>query len=320
MQVSVVIPTYNRAAFIREALESVLAQTYQDFEILVIDDGSTDNTAEIVQSIGDARIRYVTQDHRGVPAAIDMGWRAAQGEYIARLDSDDRWLPEFLHEVVSRMDADPSVGAVYARAHAMNSSGQMLTQLIGTQERFPGHTLKSVIYGDFVTAMAVLIRRSAIAAAGGYDVSLITNEDWDMWIKIAYQNYKIGYVPRVLAHYRFHEQNLTRATSDRMNAIMRDRVRVLDNFFALPNIPAEVLEIKNIAYRNVYLDWMVRLLERRNYSNAWQKFQRAFALSPSRLQVIPRAAALTLHNMFLSKTTWGVRLVEAWSARQRAKQ
>lgn len=318
MQVSVVIPTYNRASFIGEALTGVLQQTFQDFEILVIDDGSTDNTALVVKQIADARIRYMTQDHRGVSAALDLGWRAAQGEYIARLDSDDRWLPDLLQELVTRMDADPRLGAVYARAQGMDTQGQLLTQLIGTAERFPGHTLKSLIYGDSVCPTAVLIRRAAIERAGGYDSTLIANEDWDLWIRIAAQQDGIGYFPRVLAHYRYHPNNLTRTTSQRMTRVMQDRIRVLDKFFAQSNVLPEVLDVKNIAYRNVYLDWMIRSLEARDYAGAWDKFQRALALSPSRLLFLPRAAALTLHNLVLSKTTWGVRWTEAWSARRRA--
>lgn len=318
MKVSVVIPTYNRAAFIREALNSVLQQSFQAYEILVIDDGSTDNTAELLSQMGDSRIRYLTQDHRGVSAALDLGWRSAHGQYIARLDSDDRWLPDLLQQLVTRMDADPSLGVVFARAQGMDAQGHLLTQLIGTEERFPGHTLKSLIYGDFVCPIAVLIRRAVIERAGGYDASLIANEDWDLWIRIASQQYGIGYVPRVLAHYRYHTQNLTRTTSDRMNRVMQDRILVLDKFFAQPNVPLKVLDVKNIAYRNIYLDWMIRNLERRDFAQAWGKFQYALALSPSRLQFIPRAAALTLHNLFLSKTTWGVRWTEAWSARRRA--
>jgi len=92
---------------------------------------------------------------------------------------------------------------------------------------------------------------------------------------------------------------------------------VLDKFFAQPNVPDEVLAVKNIAYRKVYLDWMIRSLEGRAFAQALDKFQHALALSPSRIQFVPRAAALTLHNLFLSKTTWGVRWTETWSARRR---
>jgi glycosyltransferase involved in cell wall biosynthesis len=317
MKVSVVIPTYNRAGYIGEAVASVLAQTFQDFEIIIVDDGSTDETANIVHAIQDSRISFLTQEHRGVSAAVDLGWRAARGEYIARLDSDDRWLATLLQELVAVLDADAAADVVYARAQGMDADGKPLPQLIGTAERFPGETLKSLIYGDFVCPGAVLVRRSAIARVGGYDESLIANEDWDIWIRIAQHAY-IRYVPRVLAQYRYHPQNLTRTTSDRMERVMQDRVRVLDKFFAGSNIPQDMLEIKPIAYSNLYLDWTIRYLERSEWRKAFPTFRRAYAFAPSHLTFLPRAFALTAYYLFLSKTTWGVRWVENWSKRRRA--
>lgn len=316
MKVSVVIPTYNRAAYIDLALAGVLGQTFRDLEIIVVDDGSVDETAQIVRAIGDSRISYLTQNHRGVSAALNFGWRAARGEYIARVDSDDEWLPSLLQALVPLLDDDPALGVAYARAQGIDANGRSLTQLIGTGERFPCHTLKSLLYGDFICPIAVVIRRAAIERVGGYDESLIGNEDWDLWIRIA-QHYGIAYVPQVLARYRYHGQNLTSTASDRMERLMQDRVRVLDKYFAQANVPHESLEIKAVAYRNIYLDWMIRYLERRELANAWRAFRRALSLSPSPVRFIPRAVAVACYYLFLSKTRLGVQLVDAWSARRR---
>lgn len=318
MQVSVVIPTFNRAAFIADALQSVLTQTFQDFEIIVVDDGSTDDTAQIVQSIGDARVRYVSQKNRGVSAALNTGWRAARGEYIARLDSDDVWLPTLLQELVAVLDADAALGVAYARAQGMKAQGVPLPQLLGARERFAGDTLTSLVYGDFICPMAVMIRRAALEQVGGYDESLFANEDWDVWMRIA-QSYGIAYVPRVLARYRFHAQNLTRSDSARMERVMRDRVRVLDKFFAQPHVPASALAIRRLAYRNLYLDWMIRYLERRDLQSACRMFRRALQYAPARARFIPRAAAVALYYLFLSKTRWGVALTEWLVAHRRAR-
>lgn len=318
MKVSVVIPTYNRSAYLAEAIASVLAQTFQDFEIVIVDDGSTDDTAQMVKALAEPRIRYLEQDHRGVSAALNIGWRAARGDFIARLDSDDLWLPTLLQELVTRLEEDKTRGAAYARARGMNAQGELLTQLVGTSERFPGETLKSLVYGDFVSPMAVVIRRSALDEVGGYDESLIGNEDWDVWIRIA-RHYGIAYVAKILALYRFHAQNLTRTNSDRMERLMQDRVRVLDKFFSSGDIPPSVAAIKPIAYRNVYLDWAIRYLERRQWKNAWQAFERAVALSPSRLTFVPRAFAIAGYYLVLSKTRWGVWLVDQVSARNRKR-
>lgn len=309
MKVSVLVPTYNRAAFIVEALSGVLAQTIQDFEIIVVDDGSTDDTAERVRGLGDARIHYLTQEHRGVSAALNLGWQHAHGEYIARLDSDDRWLATLLQELTAPLDADSTLGVVYGRAQGINALGERLPQLTGAAERFAGQTLKSLIYGDFVCPTAVVIRRAALAQVGGYDESLIANEDWDLWIRIA-PHYGIAYIPRVLAEYRYHAQNLTRTTSERMERLMQDRVRVLDKFFAHADTPPDILAIKPIAYRNVYLDWTIRRLEAGQWKLARASFVRALELSPSRLQFLPRAAAIAAYYLFLSKTNWGVTLFQ----------
>lgn len=318
MQVSVVIPTFNRAAFIADALQSVLNQTFQDFEIIVVDDGSTDDTAQIVQHVGDTRVRYLYQENRGVSAALNTGWRAARGEYIARLDSDDMWLPTLLQELVNTLDADPTLGVAYARAQGMNAQGEPLPQLLGARERFPGDTLASLVYSDFVCPMAVIIRRAALEQVGGYDESLFATEDWDVWIRIA-QSYRIAYVPRVLARYRFHAQNLTRSDSAQMERLMRDRVRVLDKFYAQPRVPASALAIRRLAYRNLYLDWMIRYLERRDLASACRMFRRALQYAPARARFIPRAAAVTVYYLFLSKTRWGVALTEWLVARRRAR-
>ncbi len=317
MKVSVVIPTFNRAHLLRDALDSVLQQTFQDFEIVIVDDGSTDGTTELVQTISDTRIRYFTQDHRGVAAALNHGWQNARGTYIGRLDSDDCWSPTLLQELVNALEANPKIAVAYARAQGMNANGESLTQLIGAQEKFPSETLKSLVYGDFVSPMAVLIRRDALAQVGGYDESLIANEDWDLWLRLA-QNFQFAYVPRVLARYRYHAQNLTRTDSAQMERVMRDRVRVLDKFFAQPIILPNILEIKTLAYRNVYMDWTIRYLERRAFKEAARTFQRTLSYAPSRIRFFPRALAVMVYYLGLSKTHWGVRLVDAWHARRRS--
>lgn len=317
MKASVVIPAYNRADYLPEAISSVLAQTFADFELIVVDDGSTDNTAPVVRSINDTRLRYLYQENRGVSAALNTGWRAARGEYVAIIGSDDAWLPTLLEELLARAESDSNIGVVFARAQGMDADGNALTQLCGTQGRFVGQTLKSLVYGDFVCPIAVLLRRDALERIGGYDESLIGNEDWDLWLRIA-KHYEIAYVPKILARYRFHTKNMTRTDSTRMEQLMQDRVRVLDKFFAQSDVNSDILDIKPIAYRNVYLDWTIRYLERRAFRSAAQTFQRALSYAPSRLTFLPRAAAVVFYYLVLSKTGWGVRLVDAWSARRRS--
>ena len=314
--VSVVVPTYNRANYLAQTLDSILAQTFQDFEIIIADDGSTDNTAEVVRAYDNARIHYHLLEHGGLPAALNQGLRAARGKYIGRIDSDDVWLPTLLAELVPVLENDARLGIVYARAQGMDANSEPLTQLLGLPERFPGETLKSLVYGDFITPIALVISSQAIAQAGGYDESLHGNEDWDLWLRIA-RNYGVAYVPRVLARYRYHAQGLTHAGSERMMRVMQDRVRVLDKFFTQPNLPENVLSIKDIAYRNVYLDWMVRALQAKQLRVAYNAFRRAQTSSPRPIALLVRAIGLACFTLYLSKTSWGVRLTESIVAQRR---
>ncbi len=314
--VTVVIPTYNRADFILESVNSVLSQSFQDFEILIVDDGSTDDTLQIIQGLNNPRIRVLPQVHQGVSAALERGWQEARGKYIGRVDSDDVWLPTLLETLVPIMERDANVGVAYARAQGMDETGRPLAQLVGAPERFPGETLKSLLYGDFVTPMAVVIRRTAIQQAGGYDESLIGNEDWDLWIRIARKD-SIAYVPEIRARYRFHTHNLTRTSSDRMTRLMQDRIRVLDKFFAEPSHSEDLLAIRPVAYRNVYLDWMIRALEARRWQDAKAAFWHARTFSPNLIQFLIRAMSITAFTLYLSKTDWGVSLTEKLVAQRR---
>lgn len=316
-RVSVVIPTYNRASLIRETIESVCAQSFRDIEILVVDDGSKDNTAEIVKGIDDFRIQYLYQENRGVAAALDTGWRAACGEYIGIIGSDDVWLPDLLDALVPLLDANSQGGVAYARAQGMDEQGNFLPQLTGAPERFPGHTLKSLLYGDFVSAIAVVVRREALAQANGYDKTLIANEDWDLWIRLA-MHWSVHYDPVIRARYRYHRGNLTKSGSVRMMRVMQDRIRVLDKFYAQPNIAPELLAIKPLAYRNVYMDWAIRHFTIGQYRAGAARFRQALAYSPRPIAFIPRAVATTCFTLYLSKTRWGVALVEWFVARRRS--
>ena len=162
MKVSVVIPTYNRARLVTEALHSVLSQPFDDMEVLVVDDGSTDDTLSALARFTDSRLRVIHQANQGISGARNTGVREARGEYIAMLDSDDRWRPSVLPRLVAALDAHPDAVLVYGRAQAMDAYGFPLPQMKGTAEAFPGQTLRSILYGDFVPIITALVRRDAL--------------------------------------------------------------------------------------------------------------------------------------------------------------
>jgi len=205
--VSVIIPTYNRVHLVGRAIRSVLNQTYQDFEIIVVDDGSTDNTEEVVESFNDPRIRYIRHEkNRGGSAARNTGIRASRGEYVAFLDSDDEWLPEKLEKQLSVFEEDSTCGAVYTDFLYMLPDGNVKL----CQNYHPeGWILKKLLSSNVVgTTSTVIVKRECFETVGLFDESLLSCQDWDMWIRIA-KRYSFRKVPEPLTKYRVHQDRIT---------------------------------------------------------------------------------------------------------------
>ena len=200
-EISVVIPTYNYGRFLREAIDSVLAQTYAPLEILVVDDGSTDDTEQIVASYGE-RVRYIRQRNAGVGAARNNGIAQARGEYVAFLDSDDIWLPQKLEKQIARFEADPELGLVYCGAERFNESGVVSVSLEGSEGWIAPRLLG--LDAEVITAgSGIMVPRRVAEEAGGFDVRLPPSEDWDFAYRIAVR-YRVGFVREVLVRYRQH--------------------------------------------------------------------------------------------------------------------
>ncbi|OGO23190.1 MAG: hypothetical protein A2144_11185 [Chloroflexi bacterium RBG_16_50_9] len=223
-RVSVVMPTYNRAHFIAETVQSVLGQTFADFELIVVDDGSTDNTKEVIGSLKDPRIRYIYQENRGVSAARNTGIRTASGEYIAFQDSDDIWLPQNLELKVRRLDARPDIALVCSDAYIFNShTGVTLGRRWHDKpfhycidpEKAARQPLKELLSrGCFITPQATMVRRLVFDDVGYFDESLRTQEDWDMFVRIV-RHFPIETIDVPLVSIRQHDVSLS-ASWDRM--------------------------------------------------------------------------------------------------------
>lgn len=183
--VSVVIPAFNAAWCVRKAVDSVLAQTYRDFELIVVDDGSTDDTPQVLAQYGDA-IHVVRQSNRGMGGARNAGIRAATGEFLAFLDSDDWWLPQKLERQVALMRQSPKVGFSSCAARVQDPEGREvnLWKCPGWKGAFIVHLFSS---GADVpgSSSAVIARRQLVLDAGGFDESLRGAEDPDLWMRLA---------------------------------------------------------------------------------------------------------------------------------------
>jgi len=309
-RVTVIVPTYNRAGYLAEAIGSVLAQTFDDFEVVVVDDGSTDGTAALVGAFDDARVRYLYQDHRGISAAMNAGVRSARGDYVARLDSDDRWLPHMLAALVPVLDARPAVGVVYGRGQAMDREGRLISHVQGMPERFPGDALRSLAYDDCTCNIALLVRRACFDRVGLYDETLPANEDWDMWLRVA-RHYGLAFVDQVLACIRWHDGNLTGPASPHFALVLETRTAPLDKLFSDPDLPAAVRALRPAAYANVYLFRGLRWLGSRHIRRASREFGAALRVSDERLMTLVRILWFALAVPAMNRSGVGRRAIKA---------
>lgn len=200
--VSVIMPCYNAAAHVRASVASALGQSESDIELIVVDDGSTDRSAEILAHIPDTRLRVIRQENRGVCAARNRGLEAARGEFVAFLDADDTWEADCLEKLRAALVATPDAALAYCGWRNLGLPG-------GRGKPFvpPDYEGRDKIADLFRNCRwpihACLARRAAVIDAGGFDERYVTSEDYLLWLKIAAQR-RIVRVPAVLAYYHFH--------------------------------------------------------------------------------------------------------------------
>lgn len=201
--VSVIIPTYNRSQLIARSIKSVLNQTYQNFELIVVDDGSTDSTGDIVTGFKDERIRYVRREKNGGEAAArNTGIKTARYEYIAYQDSDDEWLPEKLTRQVEVLEnAPPQVGVVYTGFWKMESRRKTYIPFAWVNQK-NGDIHKELLKGNFIGSPVVLIKKECFDKVGLFDERLRNLVDWEMWLRISKcYHFRCVDEPMVIAHY-----------------------------------------------------------------------------------------------------------------------
>jgi glycosyltransferase involved in cell wall biosynthesis len=224
-KVSVIIPTYNREKYIVDTINSVLNQTFSDYEIIVVDDGSTDGTERVIREQFPDKISYLSKPNGGPASARNMGMRIATGEYIAFLDSDDLWLPEKLEIQIRYMDSNPKCGLIgsWALTFRGTDSSKIEDVALACPETVP--TLQRLLLVNCILLSTVMARASCIEKAGGFDNSLFVLEDYDLWIRLA-MHYELANLPRVLARYRLHAGNIYGGASARK--VAEDGFKVTD--------------------------------------------------------------------------------------------
>lgn len=206
-RISVIIPTYNHARFVAQAIESVLAQTLPPQEIFVVDDGSTDDTHRVLKPFAN-RVCVVRQANRGVSAARNAGIELATGDLIAFLDADDIWFPTKLERQMERFEANPEIGLVHCGTEEIDANGKRIGQSVDGMEGWVADDLllfrRAVILGGGSGAM---FSRASIDEVGEFDTGMSTSADWDFHYRIA-RRYKVAFVTEVLLQYRLHATNM----------------------------------------------------------------------------------------------------------------
>ena len=226
--VSVVMPTYNYGRFIKRALNSVLVQTYQNYEIIVVDDASDDDTKDIVNQYHDQRIKYIKHNKNYGPSqARNTGIKASQGTYIAFLDSDDVWMPDKLEAQINVfMNGPENLGLVHTSMQTFDEKTQKIS--VGPSHPYRGQVLEDLLRANQVGNSSVMIKREYLDKAGDFDVSMRGCEDWDMWIRVS-RSCLFEFIDKELVIFTAHSSN----SSADMRRMISGREIMLNKFFSL---------------------------------------------------------------------------------------
>ncbi len=286
-RVSVIIPTYNSARFITATLDSVLAQSYRDFEIIVVDDGSTDNTRNVIQPYLD-RITYIYQQNSERSAARNNGMTHASGDYIAFLDSDDLWASEKLKRQVAVLDAHPEVALVYCQAQYIDEIGK-LTFFCGNW--IDGPKADDLVIADYFEALlggnvisgggsTPIVRHWMLNRVGPFDETLTNGEDWDVWLRLSRLG-PFAYLPEPLTSYRVYglKKLLTRQSAPRD---VEQNIRVIDkNLTDWEGDPIRGERLRSNAMRSVFLLAALGGYQLGNFSSAMDYLAKTIQLDPN---------------------------------------
>lgn len=218
--VSVVTATYNMGGYIVETLDSILGQDYPHVESIVIDDGSTDNTQEILQPyLSTGRVTVVRQENSGQTVAKNRGIAESRGEFIAFCDADDTWRPDKLTQQVAAFDLDPDIALVFSDVNYIDANGGPCDH--PTMKRVGGRITGELLVDNFIPFPTSIARATVLEEKNGFDENLSMSIDYDLWLRISV-DYPMHYIPEPLANYRIWEGQMSKRTGER-----------LDNFFTL---------------------------------------------------------------------------------------
>jgi glycosyltransferase involved in cell wall biosynthesis len=269
-RVSVIIPAYNAMAYLPETMASVLNQNFTDFEAIVVNDGSSDETEQWVSQISDPRVKLVSQANQGLSGARNTGIKHAQGEFITFIDGDDFWEPTKLEKQVQYLAANPKAGLVYTWVAYVNERGKSTGRIV--KNNAEGDVWQQLTERNIIECGSVaMIRRECFETVGVFDRDIDAAQDWDMWLRIA-ARYQFLLVREPLVFYRQHANN----KSKNYAKVLEDLRTIIERAFQAA--PFELLYLRNRSYGNVNLVVAWKCLQSSNKDYKQASYFRSQAL------------------------------------------
>jgi glycosyltransferase involved in cell wall biosynthesis len=272
--VSIIIPNYNYADYVGEAIDSALNQTYENLEVIVVDDGSKDDSPDILKNYGN-KINAIFQKNAGVSAARNNGVKHSTGEYIAFLDADDAWLPEKIQKQVELFEKDKSLGLVHVGVEDIDADGNVIDTILDGLSGSVSHEFllfeQAVVLGG---GSGMMIPRKVFDETGGFDTELMTSADWDICYRIC-RRFEIGFVPKVLLKYRIHGSNM------HGNIPRMEREMLYAYEKAFKDKAEDIQNLKRKAYGNLHQILAGSYFRAGQYSNFARHTLKSIYLKPS---------------------------------------
>jgi glycosyltransferase involved in cell wall biosynthesis len=305
-KISIILPCYNGARWISQAIESVLAQTYEDFELVVVDDGSRDNSREIVSTyLHDERIRYIYQENKGFSGALNRGIRESRGEFIGFIGQDDLYMPNKLQVQVQYFDEHKDADLVHSGYCSIDSNGRIIGVYMPNKlqvqyfDRYKDAKLskfssrqKMIRYlfiNNFIGFETVLVRRNCFDEVGLFDERMTGFSDHDMWLRIA-GKFNIGYIDLILVKKREHKMQLSKMAFEEC---LQDEFLIASK--AIKEYPFLKKDIRK-KLSNLYYRWGITMLEKGMNKEAKQKFFKVIRYTPWKFKAIMAYITPTMYR------------------------
>lgn len=285
--VSIVIPAYNHAGYLAEAIDSVLAQDYPNVELIVLDDGSTDETAEVLKRYGDV-FRWETQSNMGQANTLNKGWAMARGDVLSYLSADDALFPNAVSQSVALLQGD--VVLTYCDFNLFDPASKVIRKVSAPEFSYRDMFARLVCH----PGPGVFFTRHAFAATGGWNSSFRQMPDYDYWLRLGRQG-RFVRVPQLLASFRVHEASQTFAVADEVKA--SEPVRIISGFIEAQPLPAELAGLEGQALSSAWINSAQLHIRAGRFAMGYAALRQAFALSP-RTFLAPRTLKVLFHSFF----------------------